>query len=871
MRNVYTKISSGIPELDSLLQGILPGDNVVWQVDSISDYKIFAEAFCREALKNNKVINYFRFADHPALVPEGANVVIYNINSDEGFEPFISQIYETIEARGKGALYLFDSLSELTADWYSDRMLGNFFFLACPYLYDYDTVAYFALLRNNHAPIAINTIHKTAQVVLDVYKENSKIFIQPLKVFKRYSPTMYMLNKWENGELKPVTNSAAVSSIMTTAPQTSPDFAVPRLDIWAQTFEKAQRLIQNKTGGKEVEEEKKSLFNQILKMSISRDSKALKLLEKYFNLEDLHSIGKRMIGTGFIGGKSVGMLLARAILEKTDSKWKDILEPHDSFYIGSDVFYTYLIQNDCWQIRRKWKKSGMYLDGIEEIHERMLKGAFSKDIKKHFSDILDYFGQSPVIVRSSSLLEDAYGASFSGKYESVFCANQGSPAERLENFMSAVRIVYASAMSRDALSYRLRWGLIDREEQMALLVQRVSGVKYQELFFPQIAGVGFSFNPFIWNNDIDPKSGVIRLVFGLGTRAVDRNDDDYTRIVALNVPQKRPETSVDEIRRYSQRKVDVLDLKANIHRSEMFENIAKDTKDLPVEMFASYDYDMESKARELGIKEIFPYVLTFENLISKTNFINDMKEALATLQKAYDYPVDIEFTLNFISDTEYKINIVQCRPFQVKRTNLKVEKNFEIDDKKIIIKTLGPVIGTSSSIAVNRLIYIVPSFYSQLNMSSRYSVARLIGKLTHRREEKNDNKNIALLGPGRWGTTTPSLGVPVSFAEIDRVSTICEIAVMREGLIPDVSLGTHFFNDIVEMDITYLAIYPEKDGNRINEELLNSLENSLTKLIPDASMWSDVVKVIENRDGINLRLYANPIEQVGILYIDNAE
>ena len=168
--------------------------------------------------------------------------------------------------------------------------------------------------------------------------------------------------------------------------------------------------------------------------------------------------------------------------------------------------------------------------------------------------MLEYFGQSPIIVRSSSLLEDAYGNAFSGKYESVFCANQGTPQDRLENFLNAIRKVYTSTLSEEALAYRAHWGLLDRDEQMAILVQRVSGSVYEDQFFPQIAGVGVSYNPYVWNSEIDPEAGMIRLVFGLGTRAVDRIDDDYTRIVALNAPSRRPEASSEDVRKFSQKK-----------------------------------------------------------------------------------------------------------------------------------------------------------------------------------------------------------------------------------------------------------------------------------------------------------------------------
>ncbi|HQH29147.1 MAG TPA: PEP/pyruvate-binding domain-containing protein, partial [Oligoflexia bacterium] len=308
-------------------------------------------------------------------------------------------------------------------------------------------------------------------------------------------------------------------------------------------------------------------------MMISHENPVLELAQKYLSLRELLAIRKRMIGTGLIGGKAVGMILARAILKDTSAHWEDVLEPHDSFYVGSDVFYTYLVQNGYWWMVQRLKSSLSIDDATETVRRRILTGEFPEYIVKQFADMLEYFGQSPIIVRSSSIMEDNFGTAFAGKYESVFCANQGGPHKRLEDFLCAVRTVYASTMSEEALTYRSKRSLLGHDEQMGLLIQRVSGASYGHLFFPQAAGVSFSFNPYVWHNSIDPEAGMIRLVFGMGTRAVDRSDDDYTRIVAINEPLRRPESTFDEVRDYAQRRVDVLDLEANHMASIAFEDL----------------------------------------------------------------------------------------------------------------------------------------------------------------------------------------------------------------------------------------------------------------------------------------------------------
>ena len=850
-------MSTGLPELDEIIQGVHPGDNIVWQMDSIDDYISFVHPYCRYANDTGKKLVYFRFADHPSVLPENVKADIYQLHPEAGFESFISEIFGVIESSGPAAYYVFDCLSELSVDWYSDSMLANFFMLACPYLYDYDTVTYFALLRNRHITRTINAIHNTAQVIIDVYKNGPDIFLQPLKVYKRHTNTMYMLHHWENNKFIPVTKSITTSEILHDIPHPWLDFTISQQDMWNKIINRAVEIQKSLAGKPDYREkpEYKEYKHRLLRMMVTRDERLLSLADKHFELSDLIDIGKHMVGTGQIGGKTVGMLLARSILAKQGAYWKTRIEPHDSFFIGSDVFYTYLIMSKCWWARWKQKNSEQFLDGAEESHNRLLSGAFPAEIQDQFKEILNYFGQSPIIVRSSSLLEDAYGNSFSGKYDSIFCANQGTPEERLEMFMSAVKQVYASTMNPEALLYRHNRGLLDNDEQMALLVQRVSGSIYGKYFFPQAAGVGFSYNLYAWNKDIDPKAGVLRMVSGLGTRAVERIDDDYTRIVAINEPGKRPESDLDEIKKYSQRKLDLLNLETNKLESEYFTDILKSVPDYPVNLFASRDNTTGAES----------WIITFTELLASTKFVDDMKNIFRILQEAYEYPVDIEFTVNFEESGEYKINLLQCRPYQVKIGIGVVKEPGKISKNNLILKTNGPIIGSSVHKLVDKLIYIVPSVYGKLPEKDRYQVAHVIGKLNSLNKDKKDT--VMLVGPGRWGTSTPALGVPVQLGEINNISVLCELAEMNENLIPEVSLGTHFFNDLVELDILYMALNPANPENHINRELLSKVQNQLVKYLPDSAKWADTVKVIEINDksgGIYLNV--NAIEQKAVCY-----
>ena len=849
------KLTTGLPGLDTVLRGVLSGDNIVWQVDSIEEYRAFVDPYVKAAVQNGKKVVYIRFARHAPLLDRHSSVETVELDPQEGFEPFINRIHDVIQDTGKGAFYVFDCLSRLAVDWCSDRMLGNFFMLTCPLLFDLETVTYFAIYRNYHTTSAISPITQTTQLFLDTYNHKGELYVRPVKAQHRYSSTMHTLHVWRDTEFSPISSSAVIADIMTSS-KWSGLASDSSVGFWEGCFIEARELIRTGEYRPDLPGKGKDIYEQIVNMIISRDENMQRLISRFLTIQDVLEVKNRMIGTGLIGGKTVGMLLARAILKRSDDRFIDLLEEHDSFFIGSDVFYTFLVRNGIWWVRDRQRHPKTFLDGAKQARQRIISGDFPADIVKQIEEMLDYYGQSPFIVRSSSLLEDNYGNSFAGKYDSVFCANQGPRDRRLQDLLAAIRTIYASSMSEEALEYRAKRGMLDRDEQMALLVMRVSGSKYEKCFYPQMAGVGFSFNPYVWDREIDPKAGVLRLVFGLGTRAVDRSDDDYTRVVALNAPDKRPETNFDQVARYAQRRVDHLDLESNRLVSSYFTDLLKDKPSLPLSMFATAD-------RQGGGSEPH-WVLTFDELLEKTRFVDDMHEILQTLQKAYDYPVDIEYTANFVEDDTYRVNLLQCRPLQVQGVETVSLPRIDVEPSNRIIEARGAVVGQSRVARIGCFVYVLPSQYGQLSMRERYEIATLIGDINHT-AAVGQNTELMVLGPGRWGTSSPSLGIPVSFSHINNISVMCEIVAMHEYLVPDVSLGTHFLNELVEMDMLYLALFPDQGDNYMDTSFFENSPSRLLDLVPKAEKWQDTVRVIVTDEVTNkdecIALTADAVEQ----------
>jgi hypothetical protein len=862
----FSRVSTGVSGLDEMLNYLQTGDNVVMQVDHIEDYRSFVVPYVNTALSHNERIVYMRFARHAPLLEPTGRIKIYKLNADEGFEFFSTQVHNIIRQEGRNVFYVFDCLSDLLMAWATDLMIGNFFVITCPYLFELNTVAYFAILRGRHSFKTVARIRETTQVLLDVYNHEGTVCIHPLKAWNRYTPTMFLPHIRDAERFVPLMSSVDASNLFSYLAQRNAVSAERQLDYWDRIFLRAQELMLDDSP--EADMEKQKMIEQLSRVLIGREKRMLSLVRNYFTLADILEIKDRLIGTGFIGGKSVGMLLARNILRRDHSfDWSAHLEIHDSYYIGSDVFYSYMVQNGWWKLLMAHKTREGYFEVAGELKNIMLRGTFPVEVKEQFQLMLEYYGQSPIIVRSSSLLEDAFGNAFAGKYESFFCANQGSPEERYENFEEAVRRIFASTMNEDALAYRIQRGLDRQDEQMALLVQRVSGSYRKQYFFPEIAGVGLSYNTFVWKQGMDPKAGMLRLVFGLGTRAVNRVENDYPRIVALDAPLVKAHSSLNDTRRFSQHDVDMLNLEENRFESLPLSQVMRDGLEVRMDLLGVRDTEASDRMRAMGRMSEDVWILTFDELLSVTEFPELMSRMLKTLETVYEYPVDIEFTGNFNLEGKLQVNLLQCRPFQTKGQDIRVEIPHAIPNDHVLLRQEGQFMGGSVSQPFARIVYIDPQGYTKLSLSEKYDVARLVGRLNKLIERRRETPTL-LLGPGRWGTTTPAMGVPVTFSEINNITAIAEIAYRDGSLIPDLSFGTHFFQDLVEMDIFYMAIYPDREKVFFNTAWLESLPNRLTELSERDGRYASVVHVCDVGP-TGLRLLSDVVTQQLIVFSES--
>ncbi|MBR4542657.1 MAG: phosphoenolpyruvate synthase [Lachnospiraceae bacterium] len=852
----FDKTCSGIPMMDDALQYIRLGDNVVWQVTNLDEFRVLAERFADQAIADKRNLIYIRFAEHEPILTPREGLKIEHVVLSHRFETFTVDIHNLIEREGRDAFYVFDCLSELEAAWSTDLMMGNFFHLTCPFLFILDTVAYFPVIRGRHSFDAIATIRDTTQLFLDVFSEDDDIYVRPMKVWKRYSPTMFQphILKKSDMSFSVLSDGTKVSHFYSIMNKGKADDVDQNQDSWERFFKSTRRKYE---AGADVTGECSRMCNIML----TRDERMRKLIKANFKPEDYFEIHSRMVGTGMIGGKACGMLLSRKIVENNRPDIFPRIEPHDSFYIGSDVFYAFIVDNGFWDLRIRQRTEEGFFKLADEFAEKLMEGKFSGRIENEFRRILDYYGSDPFICRSSSILEDGFGNAFAGKYESVFCGNMGTPEERLEEFENAIKEVYASTMNEAALDYRKRRGLEKRDEQMSILVQRVSGSRYDGFFMPCAAGVGYSMSPYRIGN-VKSESGMLRLVMGLGTAAVDRRTGSYPRMVSLGAPSKIIHSTMSDRQQYSQRIVDGVSLESGevegfdpLKISEKFPYYQK-------KLLFSHNSDTERMLREQGQKREVLYV-SCEGLTKNESLMKDMQDILALIQEHYEYPVDTEYTINIAQDGSYVIDLLQCRPLQLTQDGDKVEFPENVMADQVLLETKGVSMGFSRKIKLDAVVYIDPIKYYNMPYKMKYDIKKALSDANW--YYKGKDKKLLLLTPGRICTSSPELGVPSTFAEISEFNVIAEVSESKAGYIPELSYGSHIFQDLVEAGILYTAVFEGQSTKSYRPELLrNGAESGSMKRIT-----AEITALSPENEGI-LKVY--DVSDAGVyLYYDITE
>jgi len=615
----------------------------------------------------------------------------------------------------------------------------------------------------------------------------------------------------------------------------------------------------------------KGLRVTLIRRFLSDSLDFINVANKYLEVKNYYDLVQKIIfppeSRGKLGGKSAGLFLATHILQKSLDTARNIKIPN-TWYIPSDVLNTFLHYNNLDEvIEQKYKEIDEIRVEYPNIIQIFKNSYFPPEIINQLSIAIENLGEKPIIVRSSSLLEDRIGAVFSGKYKSLFLANQGSKEERLESLLDAIAEVYASTFAPDPIAYRAERGLLDYHEEMGILIQEVVGQRMGDYYLPMFAGIAFSNNEFRWSARINREDGLIRCVPGLGTRAVDRLSEDYPILISPGKPDLRVNVTADEVLRYALKKIDVINLKKNafetIEISHLLKKFGTNISGIHQIVSVYRDDRVQRSTSSLNIDfEKDDLVVTFDGLIADTKIIKQLHSIMTVLQEKTGSPVDIEFAY----DGE-DLYILQCRPQSFLQDTLppSIPKNIPQEN---IIFSANRYISNGTVSDISHIVYVDPAAYTNISSHDEMSeIGRIIGQIN----KILPKRRFILLGPGRWGSRGDiKLGVNVTYSDINNTAMLIEIARKKGKYVPELSFGTHFFQDLVEAAIRYLPLYPDEEGSVFNESFLKNTVNSLSDLLPEYSQLGHVVHVIDIPNAtkghlLNVLMNADINEAIGFL------
>jgi len=593
---------------------------------------------------------------------------------------------------------------------------------------------------------------------------------------------------------------------------------------------------------------KRGIRVSLIRRFLSDQLQFINIAKNFIEVKDFYHLIQNVIFSneshGRLGGKSAGLYLATQILKKKgkDSDLLSMIKVPKTWYITSDVVLHFMHYNNFDEVvEQKYKETNQVRLEYPHIVQTFKSARFPSDIIKSLSVALDDFGDHPLIVRSSSLLEDRMGAAFSGKYKSLFLANQGSKQDRLDALMDAIAEVYASTFSPDPIEYRVERGLIDFGEEMGIMIQEVVGRRVGKFFLPTFAGVAVSNNEFRWSPRINRKDGLVRIVPGLGTRAVDRLSDDFPILIAPGQPNLKVNVTADEVIRYSPKQIDVINLETNKFETlEIREFLKEVGYELPAVSKMVSIYADNHLRRPMGMNVDFEkddLVVTFEGLIQSTPFVRQMESILQTLEKTIGTPVDVEFA----SDGK-DLYLLQCRPQSYSEQDIAPPIPKDLDREQIIFSA-NKYISNGVVPDITHIVYVDPQSYSELTTPSDMVA---IGRAVSHLNKLLPKRKFILMGPGRWGSRGDiKLGVSVTYSDINNTAALIEIARKKDSYVPDLSFGTHFFQDLVEAGIRYLPLYPDDDGIIFNQHFLTTRQNILKEILPDYAHLSKTIRLID--------------------------
>jgi hypothetical protein len=546
-----------------------------------------------------------------------------------------------------------------------------------------------------------------------------------------------------------------------------------------------------------LEQVKKYLFDSIANY---RMTKARGVIAQFRRDSFDEYLSLSRIGEGSLGGKARGLAFLDSMIKRNHyyDKWPGVrVTIPRTVVLGTDIFDQFMEENDLYKVSMAERTDA-------EILEAFLKARLPFRIKEDLYTLISYV-KNPLAVRSSSLLEDSYYQPFAGVYSTYMIPNMESDERRMMIMLSeAIKSVYASAYYKDSKAYMAATMNVIDEEKMAIVLQEVVGKRYGNKFYPVLSGVARSIN-FYPIEPEKPEDGIANIALGLGKYIVDGG---MTLRFSPKYPRKLLQTSTPELAlRETQRFFYALDLIADNFRPCLDDavnllrlRIADAEKDNSIRYIAS-TYDYQSRMLREGIQPGGKKLITFSGLLNH-NIIplaEILQDILNTGQKEMGKPIEIEFALELSKDKgmPHTFHLLQIRP--IVETDETVDVDIDSVDPKKIIMSSDSALGNGYVRDLCDIVYVKPDSFDSMRTPE---IAQLIDDINDK--FLGEGKNYILIGPGRWGSADPNLGIPVKWPQISAARLIVESGL--EDYHIDPSQGTHFFQNLTSFRVGYFTI-----------------------------------------------------------------
>ncbi len=597
----------------------------------------------------------------------------------------------------------------------------------------------------------------------------------------------------------------------------------------------------------------------------------INLAKDFVDIKDLYQLLQKVIcpaqSHGKLGGKSAGLFLVSRILKSSNNG----IGPDSPFrvpktwYISSDMMLEFIHYNNMDEvIEQKYKDIERVRFEYPHVVDLFRQSVHPPEMVSGLSMVLDEMGDTPLAVRSSSLLEGRTGSTIKGQYKTVFVGNQGSREQRLRELMKAVSEVYASNFGPDPIEYRASRGLLEFSEQMGILIQEVVGNRVGPYHFPVYSGVARSRNNVQWLPGDAAEAGMVRIIPGLGTRAVDRSNDQYPVLVVLGQPSVCETGHADDIARHAPGYLDVINLENNRLQTVGLGQLMSDVEGQYPGAEKTMSIYKDGRIQPFDVDRLDSpdknLIATFDGLISRSPFTAQIRDLLRSVEEKLGFPVEIEFA----SDGEH-IYILQCCQQNLSRAPRPAPIPKEMNGNQVVFSA-NRHISNGRVTNITHLVYLRQSTYEALEDPEDL---RAVGRAMAMLNEILPKHQFIIIQP-RVGMSRErgfdSTGL--TFNEYKNTAVLVDLLPIGE---PE-KFRVHFLQELVESGIKYVPVYPDDEESVFNERILLRAPNILKDLVPEYDFLENVIRVVDIPNGtdgkvMQVLMNAELGEAVGVLTV----